>query len=56
MFRGFGVKGATSWGIGRHGPVEHGTGDFSRRGEVEAYPRYGSILPDAADFFQTTYV
>jgi hypothetical protein len=59
MFRVFGVKGATSWEIGRHGPVEHETGDLSRRGEAEAFPRlsrYRSILPDAADFFQTTYV
>lgn len=59
MFRGFRVKAVTSWEIGRHGPVGHGTGDVSRRGEAEAFlllSRYGSILPDAADFFQTTYV
>jgi len=59
MFRGLRVKGVTSWEIGHHGAVGHGTGDVSRRGEAEAYPRlprYGSILPDAADFFQTTYV
>ena len=58
-FRGFGVKGVTSREIGRHGPVGHGTGDLSCRGEAEAFPRlsrYGSILPDAADFLQTTYV
>ncbi|KUK63211.1 MAG: AAA ATPase [Methanoculleus marisnigri] len=37
-FRGIGVKGVTSREIGRHGPVGHGTGDPSCRGEAEAFP------------------